>query len=545
MTSLLMKVPIDLNQLTRLWAGTRRVRPRYYAGAAAVLVGIVIAARFLTGSSAGTAAASFHELKRDDFMVSVLAGGSLNAVKEVTVRCELEGASQIVHIVPEGTYVSKGDLLIELDKSQIELRLTQQELAYQASIEASAQVEANLEIQRSVGEGSVAMADLTLENAESDLEKYQEGEWPQAKKMAESKITLAEEELKRAVDRRDWTVKLQEKGYATKSELEADQLAVKRQEIALDQGQEELRLLITYDYPKMLRKMEMAVKTAERDAERVRAQFAAQMSQGKAGVLAKKATLDLQKEQLEKLRAQLEVTKITAPQDGLVVYADSNSRSATIGEGAIVRERQELIKLPDTSKMLVKVQVHESQINNLRPGLPAWVVIDSMPDRRYKGHVGMISPLPDAESRWTNPNLKVYSTEVIIEEALAGVKPGVSAQAEIVVTNLHDVLTVPIQAVTTVGGRQVVYVQGGSGLEPVPVEVGLYNHRYIEIRGGIEEGARVALAPPTGGAAESSPFASDEEPKKADPATKTASSPEKDAGLNSASAKAAAAHGPV
>ncbi|MGV3531241.1 MAG: efflux RND transporter periplasmic adaptor subunit, partial [Chthoniobacteraceae bacterium] len=489
-----MKVPVGLAQFSRGWERARAIRPRYYAGGALVLVAAIFAARLFTSEDAGTAAQTFHELKRDDFMVSVLAGGSLNAVNEVTVRCELEGASQIVHIVPEGTQVEKGDVLIELDRSGIEERLTQQELAYQSSIEASAQVEANLDIQRSVGEGLIATAELNAENAASDLEKYREGEWPQAKKMAEAKITLAQEELKRAVDRRDWTVKLQEKGYATKSELEADQLAVKRQEIALDQAQEELRLLITYDYPKILRKMEMAVKTADREVGRVKAQFAAQMSQGRAGVVAKKATLELQKEQLEKLREQLAKTQIIAPQDGLVVYADSNSRSATIGEGAIVRERQELIKLPDTSKMLVKVQVHESQINNLQTGLPAWVVIDSMPDRRYKAKVGMIAPLPDAESRWTNPNLKVYTTEVVIEEALGGVKPGVSAQAEIVVSNLHDVLTVPIQAVTTVGGKQVVHVQSGSTLEPVPVEVGLYNHRYIEIRSGLEEGALVALA---------------------------------------------------
>jgi HlyD family secretion protein len=377
------------------------------------------------------------------------------------------------------------------------------------------------------------------------LDKYKKGEWPQAKKMAESKITLAQEELKRAVDRRDWTVKLQEKGYATKSELEADQLAVKRQEIALDQAQEELRLLITYDYPKMLRKMEMAVKTAERELERTNAQFKAQMAQGRAGVIAKKETLALQKEQLEKLRTQLEKTRITAPQDGLVVYADSNTRSATIGEGALVRERQELIKLPDTSKMLVKVQVHESQINHLRPGLPAWVTIDSMPDRRYRGRVGMISPLPDAESRWTNPNLKVYSTEVVIEETLAGVKPGISAQAEIIVTNLRDVLTVPIQAVTTLGGEQVVYVQNGSELKPVPVEVGLYNHRHIEIRGGVEEGARVALAPPASTSEAPATTPTEAEIPAVEPEKKTAGKLEKDAAIQNKRPKRAAADGPV
>ena len=73
-------------------------------------------------------------------------------------------------------------------------------------------------------------------------------------------------------------------------------------------------------------------------------------------------------------------------------------------------------------------------------------------------------------------------------------KPGVSGRAEIVVTNLTAVLTVPIQAVTTSKGQQVCFVKRAAREVPVPVEVGLFNDRFIEIKSGLKEGDQVLLA---------------------------------------------------
>lgn len=95
-----------------------------------------------------------------------------------------------------------------------------------------------------------------------------------------------------------------------------------------------------------------------------------------------------------------------------------------------------------------------------------------------------------------NPNLKVYSTDVLIDDELPDLKPGASARAEIVVTNLVNALTVPLQAVTTVKGKQVCYVQNSTELVPVPVVVGNFNDQFIEIRSGLNEGDQVALTPP-------------------------------------------------
>src|SRR5258705_7537009 len=99
--------------------------------------------------------------------------------------------------------------------------------------------------------------------------------------------------------------------------------------------------------------------------------------------------------------------------------------------------------------MKLTLKVHESRVNQVRPGQAAYIVLDALPDKRFRGHVNWIAPLPDSSSLRGDPNLKVYLTEVRITDPLPNVKPGVSARAEIVVTNLENALTVPIQAVTT------------------------------------------------------------------------------------------------
>ena len=438
----------------------------------------------------------YYPVKRSDFMISIVEGGTLKAVHEVTVRSEMEGQARILSIVAEGTVVKKGDLLVELDSSDLRDRIAAQEVTFQSAQFAFIQAKEALSIQKSLIESNIKEAELKVEFARSDLEKYKEGDWPQAEKTALTKITIASEELNRAKERFDYTVILQKKGYATKSELDTDSLAVKRNEIATEAAKEDLRLLQKYDYPKKVRLLESNVEQATKELERLKLRSAALISQYEADLRTRQTTLDLQENRLNKLTEQLALTRITAPQDGLVIYASSSYQgSVLIEEGATVRQKQDIIKLPDTSSMMVEIRVHESHVQKIKPGLAAFVSIDALPDQQFRGYVRKVAVLPDSSSRYYNPNLKVYSTEILIDDEIPDLKPGISGRAEVVITNLVNVLTVPIQAVTTVKGQQVCYIESSTGSRPVPVEVGMYNDRLIEIKSGLKEGDRVLLSP--------------------------------------------------
>lgn len=486
------------NPFIQKWVQRARQRP-LVAGTVAVLPVLLIALAFRPGAE--TKAATHYEVKRGDFLISIVEGGTIEAVNEVIVRNEVEGTARIIYIVPEGSYVRRGQLLVELDSSSSLDSVNQQQINVERAQFALIQAEQQLEIQKSTVDSELSAARLKVEFAETDLKKYLEGEAQQSLRNAQIEITNVVESLQINVERLEWTEKLYAQGYETKANLDRDRLAVSQARLRLEQAEKSLWMFVTFDNPKRRRALESALEEAKENYDRVKLQGERKLAQSQADVQTQRKTFELSQAKLERDKKQLEATKIHAPQDGLVVYASGSSSSSRfssesmIEEGAVVRNRQELIKLPDVSDMKLQVKIHESHINQIRSGLPAYVVLDSMPDLRFRGFVARVAPLPDSSSRWGNPNLKVYATEVRITDRLPDVKPGVSARAEIVITNLTGVLTVPIQAVTTLGGQQVAYLAGNPP-RPAPVNVGMYNQRFIEITAGLSEGDRILLSPP-------------------------------------------------
>jgi HlyD family secretion protein len=478
-------------------AGSARRRAAFIA--AALLLCLIAFVSFRKWNAPAPEQNQFYKVKRGDMLISVVEGGALRAVKESVIRSEFEGISRIISIVPEGTYVKAGDIVVELDSSELKDRVNQQEVTYQNNEFAFIQAKENLSIQQSLVESQIKEAELRVEFAKSDLDKYIEGDAPQQTNTATSTIIIRKEQLQRAQDKLDWTQQLFKKGYASKSELEADGLSLVQARIAVAQSEEDLRLFLKYDMPKTQRRLESAWEQSKLELDRLRQRTSNQIAQAQANLRTSQRALELTLEKLKELKQQLENSKIKAPQEGLVVYASSSfgdRGQMLIEEGAQVRQRQEIIKLPDVSQMIVEIRVHESHVLQIHPGLEAYVTIDSIPDRRFKARVTKVAVLPNSQDRWMNPNLKVYSTDVLIEEDLPDLKPGASARAEIIVTNLINALTVPLQAVTTVKGKQVCYVQEGADLVPVPVTVGNFNDQFIEIRSGLKEGVQVALTPP-------------------------------------------------
>jgi len=98
-----------------------------------------------------------------------------------------------------------------------------------------------------------------------------------------------------------------------------------------------------------------------------------------------------------------------------------------------------------------------------------------------------------------NPDLKVYPTTLSIDGVCEWLRPGMSAQVEILTGTLTDVVYVPIQAVSYHGKDRVVYmVQGGQPVRRI-VTTGAFTEDFIEIKSGIEAGEEVLLLAPDAG----------------------------------------------
>ena len=168
----------------------------------------------------------------------------------------------------------------------------------------------------------------------------------------------------------------------------------------------------------------------------------------------------------------------------------------------MVRNQQALIELPDVSRMLAEVKVPEDRVRQVAVGQPAVVRMDTLPGRSFQGRVTKVAVVADSQAAWENPNRKVYPTEVLVEEQIPVMKPGVTARAEIIINILVNVISVPIQAVIKLQDRQVCYVWDNGTTKEVPVTVGAYDDAFIEVLSGLSEGDRVLLAAPIGAESE-------------------------------------------
>jgi multidrug efflux pump subunit AcrA (membrane-fusion protein) len=124
------------------------------------------------------------------------------------------------------------------------------------------------------------------------------------------------------------------------------------------------------------------------------------------------------------------------------------------------------------------------------------VSIDAFPDVELFGEVIKVAVVADSANAFMNPDLKVYPTTIRIDGEHDWLRPGMSAEVEILVDSLEDVVYVPLQAVTYYDDQRVVYVKRGGRAERRVVEVGTFSEQFIEISSGLQQGEDVLLLPP-------------------------------------------------
>ena len=442
-----------------------------------------------------------YEVQQGPLLITVSVAGTIKAQDQEIIKCEVEGQTTILSIIPEGERVEKGDLLIELDASSLEDSRVDQEISVQNAEASFIGAREQLAVVKNQAESDVDIAKLTLQFAEEDLKNFEDGDFPMQLTEAEAQITLAKGTHARAKDWVEGSERLAQKDFITKAELDADRQDAVKAELDLELAEDERKLLMEFTYKRTLAQLESDVHQARMALERTERKASADVVQAEADLKAKESEYLRQKDKLEKLEEQIAKTKIYAPAAGLVVYATSaqgswRGNAEPLDEGQAVRERQELIHLPTGSSFVAEVDVHEASLTKIRPGLRTTLRVDALPESMFRGRVTTVAPLPDAQSMWLNPDLKVYSTQIDIEGPVDGLRTGMTCLADILVEEYTDAVYVPVQAVVRVAGRPTVYLASGKTPEPREVELGLDNNRMVHILSGLSPGERVMLTPP-------------------------------------------------
>ena len=429
-------------------------------------------------------------------VISVEEFGEIRPSQEIVLKNEVQGRVSIITLVPEGTMVKEGDVLVQLDVSSKIDEKDSQEITLQNAKSALEVAREELEIQKNQAASDVELAEEAFLFAKEDLEKYEKGEYPSTLIDKKGQIALKEQQVKQAKDKYEWSKRLFEEKFISETELEGDELSWKSSQLTLESAQRDLEVLETYTHRRDLAKFRSDVKQKEMALLRTRKRAASSIAKAESDLRAKESEFRKQMQKLDKLTNQIDKATIRAPRDGQVVYAQGGRNREPLQEGQEVWERQELIRLPTADTFAAKINLHEGNLKSIATGMPVRVRCDALPDKVFTGTVSKIAPMPDNERRWMNEDLKEYPTDVLIDGGAGELKNGMGCKVEIVVEQYEKAVYVPVQCVVRVAGESCVWVRGRNGDERRAVKTGLSNNRFVRILEGLAAGEEVSLAPP-------------------------------------------------
>ncbi len=396
------------------------------------------------------------------FEVTVMEDGNLESAANVDVKCRVAGGSSILWIVEDGKVVEKDEEIIKLDSSALEDQIVQQKNTLEKARAVRIQAEKDHQV------------------AKISVNEYLEGIFKKDSQDAETTITIALENLRSAENSLAHAKKMFRKGYISKLELEGEEFNVKRANLELDAANTSKDVLVKFTKEKTLEDLQSKVETTE------------------AKMKSERASFTLEENKLKRLEAQLVNCVIKAPQSGMVVYANEQrsrfggSQGPQIEEGASVREQQNLVKLPDLSQMQVKVNVHESKVDKLRTGQPAYIKVQG---KSYNGTVAYVANQPEATS-FFSAGTKEYGAIVKIQGRQEDLRPGMTAEVQILITKIEDKILIPVASVLEIGSKNYCWVVEGES-DPVEreIKIGWTNDQVVEVVSGIEVDEEVVKNP--------------------------------------------------
>ncbi|MGD0929297.1 MAG: efflux RND transporter periplasmic adaptor subunit [Candidatus Korobacteraceae bacterium] len=218
----------------------------------------------------------------------------------------------------------------------------------------------------------------------------------------------------------------------------------------------------------------------------------AQLTVNKAKVSQAEAEVEKDEASLKQFQEQLSYTTITAPIDGVVLsrdveVGDAVSSILVLGSGATL-----VMTLGDTSEVYVKGKVDESDIGKVYLGQPARIRVETFKDKTFTGHVTKISPMGVEKD-----NVTTFEVRVSINNPGGELKAEMTANAEIILDEHHNVLMIPEGAIMYDKDKKasvdIPVPSAKDGMKKIAVNIGISNGVKTEVLSGLKEGDQVVL----------------------------------------------------
>ncbi|QNI33765.1 efflux RND transporter periplasmic adaptor subunit [Alloacidobacterium dinghuense] len=227
-------------------------------------------------------------------------------------------------------------------------------------------------------------------------------------------------------------------------------------------------------------------------AENKRDSSVAQISVDQAKLKQAQAQVQQSQASLDQLNEQLSYTTLVSPMDGVVLSRDVEIGDAVSSILVLGSTATLVMTLGDTTQVYVQGKVDEADIGSVYLGQPAHIRVESFPNKSFNGKVTKIAPLGVEKD-----NVTTFEVRVSIDNPTGELKANMTANAEILITEHKNALSVPEQALVYDNQKNAsVFVpdpKQKDGQRKIAVKSGISNGSRTEILDGLKEGDTVVL----------------------------------------------------
>jgi HlyD family secretion protein len=179
-----------------------------------------------------------------------------------------------------------------------------------------------------------------------------------------------------------------------------------------------------------------------------------------------------------------------------------------IQEGDQLWRGQQILEIPDLSKMINVIQIDEVDISKIKEGQDARITVDALPELELFGKVTKIATLAQEKGKGRKSafakmlglgesvGVKTFEVTIELNDTPKEIKPGMTTKTVVTMNEFKDALYIPVEAVFDHKDKRIAYVTDGSRLEKRELVLGESNENYIIVKKGLKPGEEVVLLDP-------------------------------------------------
>jgi len=212
----------------------------------------------------------------------------------------------------------------------------------------------------------------------------------------------------------------------------------------------------------------------------------------KADIARARAQVSQAQASLDQAKEDLQNSTIVSPINGLVLSRDVEVGDAVSSILVLGSQATQLFTVGNMSTVYVLGKVDQADIGKVYLGQEARIRVESFPKKIYDGKVTKISPMGVEKD-----NVTTFEVRVSIQNPTGELKANMSANAELIIQEKHNVLIIPETAVVYDKDHktfaEVPAQEAKLGWKKVPIQIGISNGINSEVESGLKQGQQVIL----------------------------------------------------